>query len=209
MVVAVIAFFTVYDFPETASFLTEDERAFVVFRLKYQSQKAEGEEGGKVSQSDKLSWKDVRAAFLDWQVWVGVWMFWGIVAPLYGIALFLPSIIRDLGYASTDAQLLTVPIYVFAAIVCIGIAYLSDKHGIRTMFIIPLQFVILVGFIMCISSGKPGVVYAGIFIAAAGVYGSYPGNISLISNNLAGSSKRAVGMAIHIAGGNLSGAMGK
>jgi hypothetical protein len=38
-------------------------------------------------------------------------------------------------------------------------------------------------------------------------YSSYPGNIALISNNLAGSSKRAVGMAIHIAGGNLSGAM--
>ena len=38
-------------------------------------------------------------------------------------------------------------------------------------------------------------------------YSSYPGNIAIISNNLAGSSKRAVGMAIHIAGGNLSGAM--
>jgi hypothetical protein len=46
---------------------------------------------------------------------------------------------------------------------------------------------------------------SGIFIAAAGVYGAYPGNIALISNNLAGSSKRAAGMAIHIAGGNLSG----
>lgn len=131
----------------------------------------------------------------------------GIVAPLYGIALFLPTIIRDLGYKSTEAQLLTVPIYVFAACCAVGFAWLSDRAGKRAVFIIPLQVVILVGFIMCISSGKPGVVYAGIFISAAGVYGAYPGNISLISNNLAGSSKRAVGMAIHIAGGNLSGAM--
>jgi MFS family permease len=131
------------------------------------------------------------------------------VAPLYGIALFLPTIIRDLGYKSTTAQLLTVPIYIFAATCCLVVAWLSDRMGKRTIFIIPFQIVILVGFIMCISSAKPGVIYAGIFIAAAGVYSAYPGNIALISNNLAGSSKRAVGMAVHIAGGNLSGAMGQ
>ncbi|KIW09425.1 uncharacterized protein PV09_00311 [Verruconis gallopava] len=207
VLVAGVAFFTVYDFPETAKFLSPEERAFVVYRLKYQSQKSEDQVGSHVAETAKLSWKDVKHAFTDWQVWVGVWMFWGIVAPLYGIALFLPTIIKDLGYRSTEAQLLTVPIYVFAAMCAVGFAWLSDRVGKRTIFIIPLQFVILVGFIMCISSGKPGIVYAGIFIAAAGVYGSYPGNIALISNNLAGSAKRAVGMAIHIAGGNLSGAM--
>lgn len=30
VLVAVLAFFTLFDFPETASFLTEEERAFVV-----------------------------------------------------------------------------------------------------------------------------------------------------------------------------------
>jgi hypothetical protein len=33
---------------------------------------------------------------------------WGIIVPLYGISFFLPSIIRDLGYSSSNAQLLTV-----------------------------------------------------------------------------------------------------
>ena len=37
VIVAVIAYFTLFDFPETASFLTEEERAFVVYRLKYQN----------------------------------------------------------------------------------------------------------------------------------------------------------------------------
>jgi hypothetical protein len=77
VLVAVVAFFTVYDFPETASFLSEEERAFVVFRLKYQSQREEEQEGAKIAESGKLSWKDVKAAFTDWQVWVGIWMFWG------------------------------------------------------------------------------------------------------------------------------------
>jgi len=175
-----------------------------VYRLKFQGQK-EGELGHNVEQDDGFKWKHVKDAFLDWQVWCGVVMFWGIVAPLYGISLFLPTIIKALGYKSTTAQLLTVPIYCFAASMSILFAWLSDRAGKRTPFMIPLMFVILVGFIMCVSSSKPGVVYAGIFIATAGVYGAYPGNIALISNNLAGSSKRATGMALHIAGGNLSG----
>lgn len=51
VIVAVIAFFTVYDFPETASFLSEEERAFVVYRLKYQSQKSDEQDGAKVAEA--------------------------------------------------------------------------------------------------------------------------------------------------------------
>ncbi len=55
--------------------------------------------------------------------------------------------------------------------------------------------------------GVPGVVYAGVFIATAGIYPAFPGNITWISNNLAGSYKRAAGMAFQIGVGNLGGAM--
>jgi hypothetical protein len=78
VVVAVVAFWGVHDFPETATFLTDDERAFIVYRLKYQGQK-EGQQGEHVAQSDEFSWKAVRSAFTDWQVWLGIVMFWGIV----------------------------------------------------------------------------------------------------------------------------------
>ena len=42
VVVAVVAFFTIYDFPETAEFLTPAERAWVVHRLKYQGSEKSG-----------------------------------------------------------------------------------------------------------------------------------------------------------------------
>jgi len=65
-----------YDFPETASFLTEEERAFVIYRLKYQgSHDAEV----KVAEAEKFKWKYVKDAFLDWQIWVNVFVYWGIV----------------------------------------------------------------------------------------------------------------------------------
>lgn len=70
---------------------------------------------------------------------------------------------------------------------------------------------ILSGYIIAIAGaahgGVPGLVYAGVFISTSGVYSAFPGQIAWISNNLAGSYKRAAGMAIQIGVGNLGGAM--
>ena len=71
-----------------------------------------------------------------------------IVCPLYGISLFLPTIIRTLGYTNSKAQLMTVPIYITAAILAVVFAYLSDKAGKRSPFIIGFLFVMLIGFSM-------------------------------------------------------------
>lgn len=194
-----------YDYPETASFLKEKERESVISRLKYQNTKEEG--APQVTSNDDFSWPAIRAAFKDWQVWLGVLMFWSCVGPLYGISLFMPTIIKDLGFKKTTSQLMTVPVYSFAAVIGIVVAKSADKAGKRTPFIGSSFVVVLVGFIMCISSSKPAVVYAGIFLATAGVYGAHPGNISLISNNLAPNAKRAAGTGIHFAAGNIAGSM--
>jgi MFS family permease len=78
VIVAIIAYFTLFDFPETASFLTEEERAFVVYRLKYQNYKEEADGGVRVAQDDSFQWKFVKAAFLDWQIWTNILVYWGV-----------------------------------------------------------------------------------------------------------------------------------
>lgn len=214
VIAAFAAFFLLHDFPETAKFLTEEERAFVVFRLKYQGQSAklDGANGraAQVAEADEFQWKYVRQAFMDWQIWVNIFVYWGIVCPLYGTSLFLPTIIKNLGYTSSTAQLMTVPIYVTAAILAVIFAYLSDRAGKRSPFIIPFLCVMIIGFSMCISTDPtkhPRVVYGGVFIIVCAIYPSFPGNIAWLSNNLAGGYKRSAGMAIQIGVGNLGGAM--
>ena len=69
VIVAIIAYFTIFDFPETASFLTEEERAWVVYRLKYQGSLKSGR---KVAESETFQWKYVKDAFTDWQIYVAL-----------------------------------------------------------------------------------------------------------------------------------------
>ena len=212
VVIAIVALFLLYDFPETASFLTPEERAWAVHRLKYQGSSRVGR---MIAENNKFRWKDVVNAVTDWQLYLGVLMYWGIVCPLYGISLFLPTIIDELGYTAAIAQLLTVPIYITAAALTLVVCYFSDKAAkagkSRSPYIFFPMCAILIGFIMAIAGSAagnvPGVVYAGVFIATCGIYPAFPGNITWLSNNLAGSYKRAAGMAFHIGVGNLGGAM--
>ncbi|KKY16812.1 putative high-affinity nicotinic acid transporter [Phaeomoniella chlamydospora] len=208
VLVAITAFFVLVDYPETASFLTIEERAFITYRLKYDNQSPTTSSSSLIPQTESLSRKHLISAFRDWQIWLNVIVYWGYVCPLYGISLFLPTIIKELGYKTTTAQLLTVPIYVTAGIITIVIAYIADRKRIRSPFILGGLITQLIGFIMCISTSSPGVTYAGIFIAACGIYECQPSNITWLSNNLAGSYKRAVGMGIQISVGNLAGGLG-
>ena len=175
VIVAIAAFFLLHDFPETAKFLTPEERAWATHRLKYQGSAGSGR---KVAESDQFKWKYVRQALTDWQVYVSLFMYWGIVCPLYGISLFLPTIINGLGYVATTAQLLTVPIYITAACISILVCYLSDRAASsgrsRSPYVFFPMLAILVGFIMALVGSSvgniPGVVYAGVFIATCGIY---------------------------------------
>ncbi|KAJ5174451.1 Major facilitator superfamily domain general substrate transporter [Penicillium canariense] len=207
VLVAFIAPFAIHDSPETATFLTEQERRFVIHSLRIQNS-ADSRE--MVQDEAKFQIKYVIDAFTDWQIWLGLFMYWGITCPLYGISFFLPSIIKDLGYKSSTAQLLTVPIYITAAIVAVVAAWFSDRRKQRSPFILFFMSLIAIGFIICLAAsgrGVPGVVYFGVFIAVIGIYPAFPGNVTWISVNLAGDYKRAAGMAIYIGMGNLAGAM--
>ena len=205
-VVAFAAYFLVYDYPETASFLSAEEKAFVAFRLRFDGQDAQSGDTKRVAQADSNSFKYVKQAFRDWQIWVNIIVYYGYVCPLYSISLFLPTIIKELGYKTTTAQLLTVPIYVCAAIICVVVAHLADHYRVRSPWIFGGLLFQIVGFSMCIATDSPGVTYAGVFIAASALYLCQPSNITWLSNNLAGSYKRAVGMGIQISVGNLAGA---
>lgn len=217
VIVAIASFFLLYDYPDTATFLNERERLFVIHRLKYDQNSADtsdsdGENGRahiSVPENHDHGWKYFWSAFKDWQIYPHLLLYYGIVVPLYGISLFLPTILKSLGYVSSKAQLMTIPIYITASIFSVVQAYFSDRVGLRSPFILVNLIFLLVGYSMAISTNpadNPGVIYAGVYIAALGVYPAFPGIISWLSNNLSGSYKRAIGMAIQIGIGNFGGA---
>ncbi|KAM7199010.1 high-affinity nicotinic acid transporter [Rhypophila sp. PSN 637] len=199
IVVALIAFKAMSDYPQTSKFLTEPERAEVLARLKRD----------RSSLADEFAMKYFWDAIKDWKIWVHMFITIGVYTGLYSYSLFLPTIVRDLGYKDNPnlAQLMTVPPYIAACICCIAAGWAADRMGTRGVFMIGFMATAIVGLIMLLASDSNQVKYAGCFFLACGIYPNVPQGVAWNGNNIGGSLKRGVGIAMHVGFGNLGGTM--
>ncbi|KZS88571.1 MFS general substrate transporter [Sistotremastrum niveocremeum HHB9708] len=197
--VGIVAAFILVDFPSTAKFLTPEERAYVIWKKKY--------DNSSVGEEEHFAWRFVWAAAKDWQVWLHILIYMSVIGPLYGISLFLPSIIDTFGFTTAQTQLLTVPCYLFATIVLLVFSFWSDRIKMRAPFIYAGLLMLLIGFSIQIADVSHGAKYFGTFFCVAGSYAAFPAVVAWLGNNLAGQYKRGVGMAMHIGIGNFAGAI--
>lgn len=105
--------------------------------------------------------------------------------------------ISQLGYTRAQAQLLTVPIYLFAVILILFFAFLSDRYQVRWIFIIipySIAACSLIAQLAIPHPEYPGVTLGFLFGIAGGLYAGFPPLIAWSANNIAPSSKRAVAM---------------
>ncbi|EXA35259.1 hypothetical protein FOVG_14018 [Fusarium oxysporum f. sp. pisi HDV247] len=198
------------DSPETASFLSEQEKAFVSERLRLDV-RVSMDHDNDGEETNKFELRYLKDALKDWKIYLGVIIYWGNSISTYGFNFASPTIIKELGYTAAQAQLLTIPIYFVGACSTIIFARLADRQRKRWIFIIIPFFIAMVGFTAMLSIPHPkfpGLTYFFLFFITAGLYPSIIGCISWIGNNLAPSFKRAIGMALLISIGNLGGAVG-
>lgn len=197
IIVGIASYWMVHDFPDRATFLSNDDRVRVIRRLKADMQSSAEHEEFKMA----YFWNSVK----DWKTWLYATIYMGTVMPLYSFSLFLPTIIKGMGYSSTTANLLSVPPYAIAAIITIAIGWYADRTGRRGICNVGMSVFGIVGFTMLIATDIPGVQYAGTFLGAIGIYPCIANTISWASNNTEGVYKRGVTLGFVIGWGNLNG----
>jgi MFS family permease len=88
VLIGIISFWMVYDFPDQASFLSDADRARVLRRLALDQQSSAEHEQFKMS----YFWASVK----DWKTYTGAIIYMGADGSLYAFSLFVPSIIKEL-----------------------------------------------------------------------------------------------------------------
>ncbi|KAJ7504259.1 MFS general substrate transporter [Mycena galericulata] len=199
ILVGIATFWVVQDFPDTATFLSEEERTFMIRRLQGDDQFS--------AAGEKLRMRNILASIRDWKTWFGMVQLMGCDMPLYAFSLFLPSIINQLGFRATPANLLTVPIYAFAAIVTCCVALYADKYGRRGYCNIVMLSLGAVGYIILVVSRNAALSYFAVFVATCGIFPVVPNTVAWVANNFEGTYKRGVSLAMAISMGNLNGAV--
>ncbi|KAL2073530.1 hypothetical protein VTL71DRAFT_10856 [Oculimacula yallundae] len=211
IVVAAFAYWIIVDTPErqvyhfllrvvanpffSAKFLTAEEKLEINRRLVHD----------RSDLADEFDMRYFWDALKDWKIYVHMLITIGIYTAVYSFSLFLPTIIRNMGYTKVQAQLLSVPPYVLGCIITIGAGYYADKYKQRAVFMLACSGTAIIGWAMLISTTMPGVQYTGTFLACAGIFPCVPLGVAWNGNNIGGSLKRGVGIAMHVGAGNLGG----
>ncbi|KAF9262312.1 MFS general substrate transporter [Marasmius fiardii PR-910] len=203
VLVSFSAYFFVVNYPSTAGFLTEKERETVQSRLAADSD---------ATAAEPFNWQNVSKCLKDPKCWLYAFSFHTLSLPLYTLSLFLPTIIKDLGYTAANAQLLSIPPYALATIITLLVAIYSERLSRRVPFMIASSATGIIGYIILMANKhptqNPGVSYVGTFFAAAGIYPSTMLALSWPAMNVAGQTKRATACAMQISIGNLGAVMG-
>ncbi|MCJ1471797.1 hypothetical protein MMC13_000438 [Lambiella insularis] len=197
-VVAIIFFFLIPDFPEEAKWLREDERAYVKARLRADQ--------GRSAAERSISFGDIVTIFKDYKIFVGGFMYFGLIVPAYGYAYFAPGIIKTYGYSPIQTQLHSVPPWAAAFGFAMLVAFFSDALKHRFLFTIFPICVSITGFAILISvHTNHNLEYAALFLVTMGTYGAMPVVVCWFTQNLGGHHRRAVGTAWQIGFGNIGG----
>lgn len=197
------AYWFIQNYPKDAKFLNDDERQFIHDRLAADSD---------ATHQEEFSWAGVTQAIRDPSCWLYGLGFHTMSLPLYTLSLFLPTIIKDLGYTAAVAQLLTIPPYALAFATTLGAAVWSERLNRRAPFIVTSAALAAIGYIILLANtqptARPGVSYLGTMFAAAGIYPATALVLSWPAMNVSGQTKRATANAMQISIGNLGAVLG-
>ena len=183
--------------PERAAWMSEEERVLLTGIL----------EAEKQATSDASS-GSIKTAFLHPGIWILCAVYFGINTCVYGITLWLPTVIRSLsGLSNFTIGILTAVPNLAAAIAMAANGYHSDRRGERRWHIVFSALAGTCGLVVAAFSHSAFAVVFGTSLAIAGAY-AMDGPFWTIPPALLSGTAAAAGIAIINSVGNLGGFFG-
>ncbi|KAB8203948.1 major facilitator superfamily domain-containing protein [Aspergillus parasiticus] len=200
IVAGIAAAFFLVEFPDKARWLTPRQKQIAIARLSVDKQEKEYKHP---------SFREAMVMIWDWKIVVYSIQYFIAASSVYSIAYFKTIILREgMGFSYALSQILSSPPYVFAVIMSLVMAWLSDKYKIRWAILVVQSLSAVVGLLITLYSGPPGVRYFGLFIAVFGTQANIPGTLSYGQSQIPTVEKRGVIAAAMISVGAAGGIAG-
>ncbi|CAK7231674.1 hypothetical protein SBRCBS47491_008011 [Sporothrix bragantina] len=167
LVLAFVALFWLPDYPDTASYLTEEERAYLSGRM-----------GPRAPTSWGKNWdfSAIKKLFKDPTFWTFnvYWIGHGIGG--FGIGYALPTVIYELGFTTTtNSQLMNIPPYVATFLFLNALGYFLQRKIIRPWTTaVAIAATIIVCYIVLFTVSNSVVKYIFLIIAVSCAGSAYP-----------------------------------
>jgi hypothetical protein len=179
VLVAIWAWDFVPDGPGVAKWLSPRQREVAVLRLRSERENEDEEHDNEKHyhgpKKGGVNLREVLQTLKDPKCYLTACMFFSCNVAFSSMPVFLPSIIRDMGFSTITAQGLSAPPYLFAFVVVVGTAYYSDRLQSRSSFIVLHSLLATAGYATIALSGyfrsdHTLVRYFALFPAVAGFF---------------------------------------
>jgi MFS family permease len=203
VLVAVACFYWLPDSPATARWLTRRQRKIATLRLRNENDGAGP--GGKLSSSPrhkkKFQWREVLKTMLNLRSWLAAFMFFFCNVAFSSMPVFLPTIINAMGFDRESSQGLSAPPFLFAFVVVLLTAYLSDRYKSRSVPMIFHAFMAMCGYLILVVAGversqSHALRYAAVYPICAGFFSAVAIIITWTINNQASDEGKGTGIAV-------------
>jgi cyanate permease len=187
------------NFPEKAQswFLKWNERERLIALLEESRGKEAGNSGEL--QHDTPMWR----ILVDWRIHLFTMCFFCCDITASSVSAFAPTILTELGYASTTAQLMSMPIWASGIVASFTVTIIATRFNSRWACVLLSICLQIAGWsIMKVYPPQPGVRYLGLFLMSMGTFPQMPLLMAWLSSNLRGRKHLAVGMAWQVGFGN-------
>ena len=200
MILGLIALVMMTDRPESARWLTSEEKQLVLDRVK-------AERVGTTEVVDQFTKKKFLKGFTSPVVVATSLIFFFNKITVSGLAFFLPTIVKTIYPTHTvvSQQLHTVPPYALGSVICLALCYGSWRLKRRNIFITLAAVPAMVGYIIFLSTDKPSVRYAATFLPMLGIFSNGAIPASQTSAAVVSDTARLSAVALYAMIGNLGG----
>lgn len=128
--------------------------------------------------------------------WITALMYFSCNVSFASLPVFLPTILAEMGFSKINAQGLSAPPYFLAGLLVILTTWIADKTSQRGAMIVFLSLVGATGYIMLATTTSVGSRYAGVYLAAAGIFPCIGNILPWVLNNQGSDTRRGTGIAI-------------
>ncbi|KAL4912644.1 major facilitator superfamily domain-containing protein [Aspergillus aurantiobrunneus] len=197
---AVISFITLTDRPETAKWLSQEEKGLAAARLK-------SERVGTTEVLDKVDVTKLLRGIFSPVTLSTSFIFLLNNVTVQGLAFFAPTIVRTIypNDSVVSQQLHTVPPYVVGAFFTVLFPFLSWRFDHRMAFFVAGPPLMMTGYIMFLASTDPLVRYGATFLIASGAFAFGALCNAHASNNVVSDTARSAAIGTNVMFGNIGG----
>lgn len=197
---ALVSFFTLTDRPETAAWLSPEEKDLAVARVK-------SERIGTTELLDRIDKAKTLRGILNPNTLATAFIFLLNNITVQGLAFFAPTIVRTIYPHATvvSQQLHTVPPYVVGAFFTVFFPALSWRLDRRLVVFIMAAPLMMAGYIMFLASENPHVRYGATFLIASSAFSFGAMCNAHVSANVVSDTARSAAIGTNVMMGNIGG----